>query len=130
MDKRKRPKVTKGETLRIETGCGHLYVTINRDDGDLPIEVFATLGKAGGCGNAQMEGLTRLLTLCLKFGVPVEDILKQLDFIRCPSRGLDEGDEVLSCPDGIALALRGSLGLPRPKIEVKRGGGSNGVLPY
>ena len=121
MEKRKRPRVTHGDTPRIETGCGHLYVTINRDDSDTLIEVFATLGKAGGCGNAQMEAVTRMITLSLKHGVPVEEIIRQLEFIKCPGRGIDEGEEVQSCADGIALALRRILGLPRPKVELKRG---------
>jgi ribonucleoside-diphosphate reductase alpha chain len=43
LSKLKRPKTTQGSTVRIETGCGHLYITIGRD-GDKIIEVFAVLG--------------------------------------------------------------------------------------
>ena len=41
---KKRPKVLVGTTHRVETGCGHLYITINRDKDEL-FEVFAALGK-------------------------------------------------------------------------------------
>jgi len=103
--KTKRSKVAQGETTRVETGCGHLYITINRDNEKI-IEVFATLGKAGGCAKAQGEALTRSITLGLKYGIPPEEFVKQLDNIRCPSPALDNGEQIQSCADAIAKVLK------------------------
>lgn len=104
MEKRKRPKVTKGFTHRVKTGCGYVYITPNWDGSTL-IEVFATLGKAGGCAHAQLEAITRMISLGLRYGIPVEEFVKELKGIRCPSPSLDEGKEILSCPDAIAGVL-------------------------
>ncbi|MFA6726427.1 MAG: vitamin B12-dependent ribonucleotide reductase, partial [Candidatus Cloacimonadaceae bacterium] len=48
---RSRPDITYGLTQRLETGCGHMYVTINSDELG-PCEVFIQMGKVGGCASA------------------------------------------------------------------------------
>ena len=103
--KLKRPSTTQGTITKIETGCGHLYVTVGKDNGNI-IEVFATLGKSGGCAKAQGEAITRSLSLGLKYGIPVEEYIKEFDNIRCPSPALDNGIQVLSCADAIAKVLK------------------------
>jgi len=105
MEKKKRPKQLPGNSHRVETGCGHLYVIVNHDDSG-PIEVFAPLGKAGGCSICQNEALTRSITLGLRYGIPVVEYIKQLKGIKCPSPYNVQGsDAVLSCADGIAKVL-------------------------
>jgi ribonucleoside-diphosphate reductase alpha chain len=101
---RKRPKVTRGVTERVNTGCGYIYVTVNFDSRGIS-EVFSTLGKAGGCAAAQLEAISRLTSLALRSGIDINSIVKHLRGIRCPSIAWEQGHAILSCADAIASVL-------------------------
>ncbi|HID71837.1 MAG TPA: vitamin B12-dependent ribonucleotide reductase, partial [Thermoplasmata archaeon] len=102
---RKRPRVTKGSTIKMTTGCGNLYITINEDERGI-CEVFGMAGKAGGCAASQIEAVGRLISLALRSGIQVDAITKQLSGIRCPSPYLGIGGKILSCSDALAKALQ------------------------
>jgi len=105
---RDRPKMITGVTGRVDSGCGALYVTINQDKFG-PFEMFANLGKGGGCAAAQIEALARLASLAMRSGIDPWQIVKQLKGIRCPNpkaAPLGMADEsILSCPDGMGKSL-------------------------
>jgi ribonucleoside-diphosphate reductase alpha chain len=101
---RVRPQEMTGVTERVRTGHGNMYVTINFDDERSPFEVFTTLGKAGGCDSAQLEAISRLVSLALRSGIDIEDVIRQLKGITC-CPAWDNGTLVRSAPDAVALAL-------------------------
>jgi ribonucleoside-diphosphate reductase alpha chain len=105
---KERPRVTSGETEKLKTGCGLLYITINRDENNRPIEVFSSLGKGGGCASSS-EAAARLVSLCLRCDVNPREIVRQLRGIRCATacsaRAAGKPVDVLSCPDGVAQAI-------------------------
>lgn len=101
---RERPEITTGITQKIETGCGHLYITINSDEKGA-CEVFTQMGKVGGCASAQLEAIARLTSLCLRSNVKVSSIIRQLKGIRCPSPMWNNGEMVTSCADGVSRSL-------------------------
>ncbi len=101
---RSRPQSIQGVTERVRTGHGNMYVTINFDEKHRPFEVFGNLGKAGGCDSAQLEAISRLVSLALRSGIDPSAVLEQLRGITC-CPAWDEGTLVRSGPDAVALAL-------------------------
>jgi ribonucleoside-diphosphate reductase alpha chain len=119
-----RPQLLSGETQRMETGCGKLFVIMN-DDEYGPREVFANMGKAGGCASSNTEALGRLISLALKKGASTGEIVEQLKGIRCHvPYGLGP-NATLSCADAIGKAIErryvmgaASQSEPQPQLSL------------
>jgi len=101
---RPRHETTWGTTRKMTTGCGSLYVTINEDAHGI-FEVFAAMGKGGGCAASQTEAIGRLISLSLRSGIDKEQIVKQLKGVRCPNQAWGKGGRIYSCSDAIAKAI-------------------------
>lgn len=107
---RQRPEVTHGVTQRLETGCGHMYVTINTDSQGA-CEAFVQMGKVGGCASAQLEAIARLSSLALRSRIKIEAIIRQLKGIRCQSPMWHKGKMITSCGDAVGQALENFLSM-------------------
>ncbi|MBX4204913.1 MAG: adenosylcobalamin-dependent ribonucleoside-diphosphate reductase [Candidatus Doudnabacteria bacterium] len=113
---RKRPDVMQGSTYKVTTAYGNLYVTINEDQFG-PFEVFSQLGKAGGFFGAQTEAICRMISLALRSGVSITDVIDQIKGIRGPDPVFHNGERILSLPDAIANVLENHL--KRGQTELK-----------
>jgi ribonucleoside-diphosphate reductase alpha chain len=107
---RERPELVIGETRKMKTGCGSIYVTINSDGTGL-FEVFVNMGKAGGCTSSQTEAVSRLISMALRAGVDPATIIKHLKGIRCHKPIGFGPNRILSCADAVAQALEQKVGL-------------------
>lgn len=110
---RRRPAMLRGTTVKIPTAFGNLYLTVNEMDSK-PFEVFATLGKSGKDTQAHTEALGRLISLALRSGVPVEEVVSQLKGIGGSQPVWEEDGIILSLPDAIARGLEKAGGF---KVE-------------
>ncbi len=101
----KRPKTLCGSTTSIRTALGNLFVTVNSADGK-PFELFAQIGKAGSDVVAFTEAIARLISLALRCGVSIDEIINQLEGIG-GARSVGFGpNRIMSVPDAIGQALR------------------------
>jgi len=96
-----RPETVEGFTTKIKTGLGNLYVNVTEYEGR-PFEVFATIGKSGNSTTAKTEAIGRLISLALRSGIRVEDIVGQLKGIGGEHPIFQKSGLVLSIPDAIA----------------------------
>ncbi|MBI4085142.1 MAG: adenosylcobalamin-dependent ribonucleoside-diphosphate reductase [Candidatus Liptonbacteria bacterium] len=102
---RRRPEILTGKTYKMKTGYGNLYVTVNNDESGAPFEVFAIIGKSGGFFQEQSEGICRLISVALRAGVKLEEIIDNLKGIRGPMPMLSDKGTILSLPDAIGQVL-------------------------
>jgi len=101
---KERPETLEGFTSRMKTGMGQLYVTVTEYEGQ-PFEVFATIGKSGRSTTAKTEAIGRLVSLALRSGVKVENVVEQLKGIGGEHPVFQNGGLVLSIPDAIGRVL-------------------------
>jgi len=99
-----RPETVAGFTTKIKTGLGNLYVNVTEYEGR-PFEVFAIIGKSGKSTTAKTEAIGRLVSLALRSGIRVDDIVEQLKGIGGEYPVFQKDGLVLSIPDAIAQVL-------------------------
>lgn len=100
-----------GYKRKITNGCGDFSEQIFFDDftGE-PLENYIAMGDGGGCSR-NLEAISRLVSLCLRGGIDVSEIIKQLKKVHsCPAyraRKIQKGDTSIgtSCPSAIGYAI-------------------------
>ena len=111
---RPRPRSLPSVTTKLGTELGSLFVTVGLDDDGQPFEVFGSLGKAGSLQHGMTELACRLVSLHLRRGTPLAEIVQQCQGISemqpWPNR-MDDGTTawVKGLGDAIALVLRDYL---------------------
>ena len=100
-----------GYKRKIINGCGDFSEQIFFDDiSGEPLENFIAMGDGGGCAR-NLEAISRLISLCLRGGINVSEIIKQLKKVHaCPAyraRKIQKGDTSIgtSCPSAIGYAI-------------------------
>lgn len=107
---KERPAVLPARVYEYKTDCGHIYIAITDLNGK-PFEIFANMGKAGGCAASQTESICRLASVALRSGVDALEIQKQLTGIMCDRPCITNSIKISSCADAIGQAMRTHLGL-------------------
>lgn len=99
---RKQLGTTCGSTFCKKCACGTLYVTVNRDKDGNFVELFTHTSKGGIC-QANLNAVTRGISLALRSGIKIDEITDQLKGIHCPAcaNAKAKGIKIdgLSCPD-------------------------------
>jgi ribonucleoside-diphosphate reductase alpha chain len=126
--KRERPKIIKGWTYQMQTGCGPLYVTVNEDSTGL-FELFTTMGKAGGCAASQSEAIGRMVSLAWRSGLQARQVIKQLQGISCHSPSGFGENKILSCADAVAKAIQAHIEANGGKVQHEKRVFRKGACP-
>ena len=116
---RRRPRSLPSVTTKLATELGNLYVTVCLDEDGNPFEVFGSLGKAGSLQHGVTELACRLVSLHLRRGTPLDEIVDQrqgISEMQPWPNVMEDGSTVYvrGLGDGIALILRATW---RPKLK-------------
>ena len=108
---RQRPRSLPSTTTRLQTEMGSLFVTVSVDENGEPFEVFGWLGKGGSFQHGVTELACRLISLHLRRGTPLEEVIDQCQGIaemQPYHNVLPDGTSVpvLGLGDGIAHILK------------------------
>ena len=96
----------------VTNGCGKFYIHVDFDEftGE-PLETFIDIGSGGSC-ERNLQFISRLMSLCLRAGVPVDEIIEQTKSIK-PCLAYTERTKTkkdtskgTSCPSAIGFALK------------------------
>lgn len=101
-----------GYKRKLNTGCGSLHFEVYSDEmtGE-PQETFINIGSSGGC-ERNYQFISRLISMALRGGIPIEAIIDQAMSIRpCKAytdRTKKKGDTSpgTSCPSAFGHALK------------------------
>ncbi len=108
---RDRPRSLPSTTTKLQTEMGSLFITVSTDKDGEPFEVFGWLGKGGSFQHGVTELACRLISLHLRRGTPVEEVIEQCQGIAEMQpffNVLPDGSSVpvLGLGDGIAHILK------------------------
>ena len=111
---RARPRSLPSTTTKLQTEMGNLFVTVSVDEDGEPFEVFGFLGKGGSFQHGVTELACRLISLHLRRGTPVEEIVDQIQGIQEMQPFWNNLGDGRSVPihglgDGIAHILKAHL---------------------
>ena len=95
----------------IVNGCGRMYLHLDFDENTgQPLETFLECGSGGGC-ERNLTFISRLMSLALRGGVPIEAIIDQAFSVKpckayCDRRKkFNDTSKGNSCPQAIGYAL-------------------------
>jgi len=97
-----RPEVI-GKTIKQKTPYGNAFITLNvlEENTSIPYETFIEIGKGGKDISAIAEGYGRLASLAFKEGVPIKEMIEQLDGIGGETQTGYGKDRISSLPDAL-----------------------------
>lgn len=116
---RKQIGTTHGDTFCKKCACGTLYITLNRDDYGNVVESFVQTSKGGIC-QANIGAVNRMVSVALRSGTKVSEIVDQLKGINCPAcvKLMSKGTALdgISCADILGKTLE-EFAAKEPNVE-------------
>jgi ribonucleoside-diphosphate reductase alpha chain len=107
-----RPRILSGQTIRVRSPFGTIFVTLNETEECRPFELFLNAGKCGSDITADAEAIGRLCSVLLRIPSPIPELKRIEIIIRhlsgiAGSKDVANGEEkIRSIPDAIAAALK------------------------
>jgi len=103
----KTPTMLPAVRMRQTTPFGHMHIAVTVDPiTGREMEIFAQLGKAGDVASSDLEAISRMVSLYLRIGGSLEDIIEQLEGIGSHMAIPSKDGKVISLADALGKSLR------------------------
>ncbi|MCK6471229.1 MAG: vitamin B12-dependent ribonucleotide reductase [Planctomycetes bacterium] len=103
----KTPAILSAVRIRQNTPFGHMHVSITVDPKvERELEVFAQLGKAGDVAMSDLEAICRMVSLFLRCGGSLDQVIDQLEGIGSHLSIPTRDGRVMSLGDALGKTLR------------------------
>lgn len=96
----------KGETIRVKTADGTMFVMILENERGIPCAVQATIGKAGSAVAAWCDATVRLCSKLIDKGTSIHELILELENITSDRQVQSGSVPIRSGIDGLVHALR------------------------
>ncbi|MBK8916042.1 MAG: adenosylcobalamin-dependent ribonucleoside-diphosphate reductase [Phycisphaerales bacterium] len=107
LEPRDLPEIVSGLRIRQLTPFGNMHVKITVDPRrETELEVFAQLGKGGDVATSDLEAICRMISLWLRAGGSLRQVIKQLEGIGSSLQIPTRAGRITSLGDGLACALK------------------------
>ena len=101
------PEITSGMRIRQMTPFGNMHINITIDPKtEREMEVFAQLGKGGDLANSDLEAICRMVSLWLRAGGRLVQVVRQLHGIGSSLQVSTREGKIMSLGDGLARAMQ------------------------
>jgi ribonucleoside-diphosphate reductase alpha chain len=81
-------------THKFSVGGHEGYLTVGRYEDGRPGELFVTMAKEGSTVGGMMDTFATSISLCLQFGVPLEDLVKKFTHQRFEPSGMTSNPDI------------------------------------
>ncbi len=81
-------------THKFSVGGHEGYLTVGQYEGGRPGELFVTMAKEGSTVGGMMDAFATSISLCLQFGVPLEDLVKKFTHQRFEPSGMTSNRDI------------------------------------
>jgi ribonucleoside-diphosphate reductase alpha chain len=103
----KAPAILSAVRIRQKTPFGHMHVSITVDPKtERELEVFGLLGKAGNVAMSDLEAVCRMVSLFLRAGGSIKDVIDQLEGIGSSLTVGTQNGRVMSLGDALGKTIK------------------------
>jgi ribonucleoside-diphosphate reductase alpha chain len=103
----KTPPMLPAVRMRQTTPFGHMHIAVTVDPVvSREMEIFAQLGKAGDITSSDLEAISRMVSLYLRIGGSLEDVIDQLEGIGSHMAIPSKDGKIMSLADALGKSLR------------------------
>ena len=92
--RKKLPDERQSMTHKFRIGEHKGYLNVGYYENGKPGEIFVTMAKEGSTVRGLMDTVATLVSICLQYGVPLEDLVRKFEYVKFEPNGITNTDGI------------------------------------